>query len=74
MEVRVPGVLVFEDRVNCLECQYLNRPNPAEDSFVCLRNLERVTRELDEPFGCDGFEELKIYWTPQYVERVGTYV
>jgi hypothetical protein len=74
MEVRFPGVPVFEDRINCLECQFLHRPNPVENSFVCLRNLKLVIHELDEPVGCEGFEELKVYWTPQYVERVGTYV
>ena len=67
-------MLVFENKVNCLECQHLHRPNPVEDNFICLRNLKRITHELDESVGCDGFEDLKVYWTPQYIERVGTYV
>ena len=59
MEVEVQGrVLVFETSVCCLECQYLHRPNPVEESFLCLRSLEMVTRELDEPFGCNGFDGL----------------
>lgn len=75
MEVEVPGrVLIIETQVNCLECQYLYRPNPDEDIFMCLRSLQMVTHELDEPFVCGGFEELKVHWNPWYVESSGIYI
>ena len=75
MEVEVRGgVLYVKAMVNCLECQYLHRPNPVEDRFVCLRDLSRITNELDEPIRCDGFDELKVHWIPSFIERVGTYV
>ena len=75
MEVEVSrGVLVIETKVNCLECQYLIRPNPAEDRFVCLRDLTRITNELDELIRCDGFDDLKVQWIPSFIERVGNYV
>ena len=74
MEVEVPrGVLFIEARVNCLECQYLHKPNPAEDSFMCLKSLQRITHELDEPFTCKGFDDLQVNWVPLYVERTGAY-
>lgn len=74
MEVEVKGrVLVYDTTVCCLECQYLHRPNPDEDSFLCLRSLEAVTHELDEPAGCNGFEEIMAYWVPRFVERLGVY-
>lgn len=75
MEVEVPrGVLLIETKVNCLECQFLNRPNPAEDRFVCLRDLRMITNELDEPIRCDGFDDLRVHWAPSFIERVGNYV
>lgn len=49
---------------SCIECQHLHRPNPVEDRFMCLRSLETVHHELDEPRGCGGFEELKAFWVP----------
>ena len=75
MEVEVQGnVLVYETTVCCLECQYLHRPNPAEESFLCLKSLEKVSRELDEPAGCNGFDELKSFWAPRFVESLGVFV
>ena len=74
MEVQVPGgVLVIETQVNCLECQYLYRPNPDEDSFLCLRSLKLITHELDAPVVCGGFDELTVYWNPRYIESSGIY-
>ena len=66
--------LLIETKVNCLECQFLYRPNPVEDNFVCLRNLKRITNELDETIMCEGFYELKVYWSPNYIEQNGNYV
>ncbi len=75
MEVEDPREeLLIETKVNCLECQFLYKPNPVEESFVCLRSLKRITNELDEPIKCEGFDELKVYWSPRYIERVGNYV
>ena len=74
MEFEVPGgVLVFESKGNCLECQFLNRPNPDEDTFICLKTLKTITHELDDPVGCEGFEEITNYWMPIYLEAYGTY-
>ncbi len=67
------GVLFITTMVNCLECQFLHKPNPVEESFVCLRNLKRITNELDDPIMCEGFDELKIYWSPKYIEQTGNY-
>ena len=64
---------MYEPAVCCLECQHLHRPNPVEESFLCLRSLENVTRELDESNGCEGFEEIKAFWSPRFVERLGVY-
>ena len=75
MEVEVPrGVLLIEAKVNCLECQFLNRPNPGEDVFMCLRSLKMISNELDEPIKCGGFDDLQVNWSPRYIERVGNYV
>jgi hypothetical protein len=75
MEVEVRGgVLYIKAKVNCLECQFLHRPNPDEDVFICLRSLKTVTHELDEPIFCEGFDELRVHWVPSYDNRVGTYV
>jgi hypothetical protein len=73
MEVRFPGVPVFEDKVNCLECQFLNRPNPVEDVFMCLRSLKMISNELDELIKCGGFDDLKVLWVPSYVKSSGIY-
>ncbi len=74
MEVEVQGrTLVYETTVCCLECQYLHRSNPVEEGFMCLRSLERVTRELDDPSGCNGFDEIEAFWVPRFVERLGVY-
>jgi hypothetical protein len=74
MEFEVTGgVPVFESKGNCLECQYLHRPNPEEDSFICLRNLRVITHELDEPVGCEGFDEIRTFWVPHYIDVYGNY-
>lgn len=67
-------MLVFEDKANCLDCQYLHRPNPVEDKFLCLRSLEQITHELDEAILCAGFEDLKIYWAPLFIEETKSYL
>ena len=68
------GLLVFETVVNCLECQYMHRPNPEEDVFICLRSLELIAHEIDDPIQCGGYEDLKLYWSPMFVEETRSYV
>ena len=41
-----------EPEINCLECQYLHRPNPGEDIYLCLRTLENIIHEIDEYILC----------------------
>ena len=74
MEFEVPGgVLIFESKGNCLECQFLHRPNQDEDVFICLKSLKIIAHELDEPIGCEGFEEITNYWMPRYIDVYGNY-
>ena len=74
MEFEVPGgSMIFDSKGNCLECQFLHRPNPDEDKFMCLRNLRAITHELDDNIGCEGFEEITNFWMPQYIEPYGNY-
>ncbi len=65
MEIEVP--VVFEANINCLECQHLYQPNPAEDVLMCLRSLRTITHEIEDIVECEGFEELKGFWEPVYV-------
>ena len=74
MESEVPhGVVFNETKSTCLECQYLHRPNPSEDVYLCLRSLETVQHELDTPVLCFKYENMRSYWTPIYISEVGHY-
>ena len=74
MESEVPhGVFFYETRATCLECQYLHRPNPSEDVYLCLRSLENIQHELDTPVICYDYEDMKQNWTPIYISEVGHY-
>jgi hypothetical protein len=71
MEFEVFGqVFVSKSGINCLECQHLYQPNPGEEILICLRTLDTISHEIEDVFGCDGFEELKSSWDPVYVPEV----
>ena len=74
MEIDDPSILFTEARVNCLDCQFLNRPNPTEDIFMCLKTLNNVKHELDEQIRCDGFEVIKMNWELNYIENYGNFM
>ena len=63
-----------EPEINCLECQYLHRPNPGEDSYLCLRTLENIIHEIDEYILCLKFELIRSYWKPVHINDLKNYV
>ena len=75
MRVQISDDQIFiEALVNCLECQYLHRPNPNEDQYLCLRNLEKIIHEIDMQVPCFEFEGIIGYWKPVYLEEYKNYV
>jgi hypothetical protein len=60
------GVFI-ELRATCLECQYLHRPNPSEDVYICLCTLETIQHELDFPVICYNYEEIETSWKLVYI-------
>jgi hypothetical protein len=68
------GDIFFETQVNCLECQYLHRPNPDEDHYLCLRTLEEIFHELDEYMTCFGYAVIETHWKPILVEECQNYI
>lgn len=61
------GIFYYETEATCLECQYLHRPNPSEDSYLCLCSLEAIQHELDFPVICYNYEDMKQSWNPIYI-------
>ena len=63
-----------EPQISCLECQYLHRPNPSEDVYLCLRTLESIVHEIDDDVKCLEFELIRAYWKPVYINILRNYV
>ena len=61
--------LLYETKATCLECQYLHKPNPSEDIYLCLCSLENIQHELDFPIICYDYEDLKQLWNPIYIDE-----
>ena len=75
MENRIlPKVFPYESYCCCLECQFLNQPNPEESIFLCLRTLETIEHEIDIEIDCEGYEEISSFWEPIYLDNLQTYV
>lgn len=74
MESEVPrGVFVYETSATCLECQYLHKPNPSEDLYLCLCSLKNIQHELDFPVICYDYEDMKPSWKPIYIAETLNY-
>ena len=74
MESVVPrNPFFYETKATCLECQYLHRPNPSEDVYLCLCSLENIQHELDFPVICYDYEDIKQSWMPIYLAETQNY-
>lgn len=65
---------VDQIKVSCIECQYLHRPNPVEDIYLCLRDLKEIRYEIDDDINCIKFGFIEAEWVPVYLNEYKSYV
>lgn len=61
-------------QTSCIECQYLHRPNPTEDIYLCLRDLKVISHEIDEYNNCIKFGYIQADWEPIYLNEYKSYI
>ena len=59
---------------SCIECQYLHRPNPSEDIYICLRDLKEISHEIDENVKCKMFNFIQALWKPIYLKEYKNFI